>query len=219
MQVLRDRETQTAGLLDKYSRAEVVVDGNSACDRNFAKGPMFQEVHASSGAKDSVDLRSVLKRQDWVTYSAQSVKHIYSEMELLAYLNEHSLWEYSCSAWQVLLLLEGGIICDRSGQDERYGLVVRVLEGAALIRPASRVASDMIELDIKGRLEWKVVLVAGSFDVLPVECLSPLGAIAAGWCATRSAHCFAPWAPPRHCCSTRAGLGGRGCPRVRFARS
>lgn len=231
MQVLRDRESRdapsnsiahfemweapsAASLLDKHARAEVVSSGNSACDRSFSKGPMFQQVHASSGEKDSVGLRSVLKRQDWVTHNAQSVKHIYSEMELLAQLHENDLWEYSGNSWQVALLPEGGIIIDSSGGTERYGMVVRIFDGAALVWPAERVANDMVELDLTSRLQWKIVVDSEAFAVLPTECLSPLGAIAVGWSAARIGPLFRATGPAEPLLQFQGRVGWKGVPEI-----
>lgn len=185
-----------AKLLEKYRRAEVTPTGNSVADKDFKKGRMFQTVHDKSGANDRIDLRSVLRRQDWVTHGATTLKNTFAEMELLAQAHEQDLWGRLGNAWMALLLPEGCIVLDRTDGREEYGLVIRTFESAALIWPVARAASDLFELGMGLRLRWKVVLCPDCLHVQPSACLSPLALLELGWDGVRKGPVFNATASP-----------------------
>lgn len=168
--VLRDHETRdcTSNMLQHLAAWEALLNsrlidefGLNEIDEGVAAGtppPSFGERlfvpslgHNEKGSK--LDLAAILKQPTWVSYSAQSQKLGYGQMEAVRYLHLHNMWGSAEDLWHTKLLIEGSII--HHLPSDRILLVLQVLEVSAICWPVIRVAHDMFDLDLGAKkLEW-----------------------------------------------------------------
>lgn len=169
-----------SNLLNEHGFRELVAHGNAATPDGFSCDRLFQPVHGSNGDRDSCNLRAILSQQTWVTWNSKTIRNTFGQTELLLYLHANNCWEEASAAWHAWLLPEGHLIFDKS--DNYAGLVVKVVEWAALTWRAQREAEDMWTLDRNAEaLDWRVVFGASSVEVMNSELLSPLHARLLQW--------------------------------------
>lgn len=168
--VLRDHETRdgTSKMLQYMAAWEALLNskllddfGLNEIDDGVAAGnppPWFGErlfvpTRDHTGKGSQLDLAAILKQPTWVSYSAQSQKLGYGQMEALRYLHLHNEWARAEDMWHTKLLMEGSVINHIS--TDRVLLVLQVLEVSAICWPVTRIAHDMFELDLRvEKLEW-----------------------------------------------------------------
>ena len=179
---LRDHETRdcTSKMLQNLSAWEVLLNTKLLSDfgmREIAPGAaggnppptfgerLFAPTMDNERTEGSVDLRGILKTGSWQSYSAQSQKIGYGQMEALRQLHERNRWEHVDQLWHTKLLGEGSIILHT--QSGKHMMVLQVLEVAAICWPMRRIAHDMYALDLQATaLEWVLLFSADEVQVL-----------------------------------------------------
>jgi hypothetical protein len=161
-----------AKLLEKYGRDEVEASGASLPSDDFDADAIFQVCHKSSGEQDSVDLRSITKKMTWTTWTSQSIKNSFSDLQLLLYMHKTGSWDLVGSAWHVSFLPVGQVLQDEDANE--LFMVLKIFSGAALVWPLAEAGTNLYQLDLGARLQWKVVLTNADIVVLPTRVVSPL---------------------------------------------
>ena len=161
-----------AKLLEKYGRDEVQASGAALPSDEFDAAAIFQVCHKSSGDQDSVDLRSITKRMTWTTWTSQTIKNSTSDLQLLLHMQKTDSWDLVGGAWHVSFLPVGQVLQDEVAKG--LFMVLRVFSGAALVRPLAQAGTNLYQLDLGARLQWKVVLEDAAIVVLPTWVVSPL---------------------------------------------
>lgn len=187
---LRESETRdTNSKMMQHMRAwEVLLQSKLMADHgrqeiSLAQAPsppatfnerLFVPTRAQGEQKSKLDLDGILKTQTWVSYSAQSQKANYGNMEVLRVLDSMGKFDRAEDTWHTKLLPEGTLIKKQETGDGF--LVLQVLGHAALCWPLSQIAADTwgLDLDVK-KLEWVVILATDSVQAPDVLTSSGLG--------------------------------------------
>lgn len=167
------QSTIDAKVLQAYDRNEVQVGTAVPLPAGFTADNIFQARHAADGNHDSMDLRAIMQKQDWVTYTSQSIKSTYPQLQLLRHLHTHDCWHLAGAAWTAGLLPQGLVVEDTVLQ-EKF-MVIRVMEPAALVWPIRQHGDNVFALDLDAKkLEWRFAFDVEQFMVYPAKPLSPL---------------------------------------------
>jgi ribosomal protein L12E/L44/L45/RPP1/RPP2 len=97
-------------------------------------------------------------------------------MSLLMYMKRHNLWHKVGSRWKTWLLPESQIVRISEGDEgERFLMVLRVVEGAALCWPCVQQDGGFFRIDMDAsRLVWHTSFDIDSVSVVPCKVLSPI---------------------------------------------
>ena len=118
--------------------------------------------------------------QSWQTYNSQTLRHTFGQTALLAHLHKNVGFDEASAAWKTWFLPEGQVVRERS--DGFVGLVLKVVEGAALLWPVSRLASETWALDREAtELAWLFVFDFDGLEVLQGQLQPPIAMKLAGW--------------------------------------
>lgn len=161
-----------AKLLEKYGRSEVEASSAAFPSDEFDAAAMFQACHTSSGDQDSVDLRSITTRISWTTWTSQTIKNSFAHLQLLLHMHKTKSWDWVGGSWHVSFLPVGQVLLDEVANE--FFMVLKVLDGAALLWPLAQAGANLYQLDLEARLQWKVVLEEAAIVVLPTRVLSPV---------------------------------------------
>lgn len=174
-----------AKLIDQYRRAEIVPETSAPTHKDFVADKIFHSTNRSNDhTQDSVNLRKILGRQDWTTYNFQTCKNPMAEAQLILYLSRTGRWAEAEFSWQIRLVPEFQILrVNEPSAVEKYNFVVKVLDGAAIVWPLSRLSVDTFGFDIgEGvRFEWLIVLSYQNLMIQPAFAYSPLHCLVKQW--------------------------------------
>lgn len=156
--------TPPAGFYEKaFFPGQQVVEGGSNGDGGGAD-------IAGGAAHGKVELKAILGNPDWPSYTAQSVRIVYGQLAALLDLHRRDMWEHAADLWATRLLVENTFV-SLPARDLR-GLVVLVVDEAALLWPLERIGNHTYRLDMAvHELTW--VCIYSADEVQVISCGSP----------------------------------------------
>ena len=173
-------------LWEQHGRTEVQLTTAASPPSSF-NATLFEPVARSGEGEfqkgideELLDLKRVMGSVDWVNFHAQALMERVGEVQLLRHCFEKNNWELAGAGWMSELLPDGSFVTLPGGSD--VALVIRAYNGAALLWPCERLASNAWQLDMNiGQLQWHTVENYKEYGVSAMHAMSPVSRALQSW--------------------------------------
>ena len=190
-QRLRDRETRDAssktmkgwkawevlqhsGLMESFGRPQVQITSTADVPADMDNESLFTRIEKSPTHDE---LNEVVKKQDWSTWNAQSLKNGPADIALVRQMHTLDNWALVADAWHAQLVPLHQLILQKKAENQPPALFfsIFVANHAVLGWPVRRIGKNCISLATDGaKPSWHCFFTVADVEVVPTEGRSPV---------------------------------------------